>query len=98
MDAQNLQLPDASVDRQVDKDTLDAMNQCSEWDPPQDIRENVGKYADEVLLRSLHWPASLIYIGCESPETWWTMVIYHLSSTPFREAIIIEGEDLGFEG
>lgn len=40
----------------------------------------------------------LIYTGCESPETRWAMVIYHLSTTPFREAFTFEGEDMGLGG
>jgi len=48
MDVRNLQLPDSSVDVAIDKGTLDAMIHGSIWDPPEDVRENVGKYANEV--------------------------------------------------
>ncbi|RDW66924.1 hypothetical protein BP5796_09673 [Coleophoma crateriformis] len=48
MDVRDLQLPDASVDVAIDKGTLDAMIHGSLWDPPEDVRENVGKYVQEV--------------------------------------------------
>ena len=48
MDVRDLQIPDASVDVAIDKGTLDAMIHGSLWDPPDDVRENVGKYANEV--------------------------------------------------
>lgn len=49
MDVRNLQIPDASVEVAIDKGTLDAMIHGSMWDPPADVRSNVGKYVDEVL-------------------------------------------------
>jgi hypothetical protein len=48
MDVRNLELPDASIDVAIDKGTLDAMIHGSLWDPPEDVRSNVGKYVDEV--------------------------------------------------
>jgi hypothetical protein len=48
MDIRNLELPDKSVDVAIDKGTLDAMIHGSLWDPLDDVRENVGKYVDEV--------------------------------------------------
>lgn len=37
-----------SVDVAIDKGTLDAMLHGSLWDPPDEVRENVGRYVDEV--------------------------------------------------
>jgi hypothetical protein len=48
MDVRDLQLPDASIDVAIDKGTLDAMIHGSLWDPPDDVKDNVGKYANEV--------------------------------------------------
>ncbi len=48
MDVRELQLPDSSVDVAIDKGTLDAMIHGSLWDPPADVRSNVGKYVEEV--------------------------------------------------
>lgn len=42
------QIPDDSVDVAFDKGTLDAMISGSPWDPPKVVRENVGRYLDEV--------------------------------------------------
>lgn len=48
MDVRDLHLEDASVDVAIDKGTLDAFLHGSLWDPPEDVRESVGKYVDEV--------------------------------------------------
>jgi hypothetical protein len=48
MDVRDLKLEDGSVDVAIDKGTLDAFLHGSLWDPPDDVRENVGKYVDEV--------------------------------------------------
>jgi hypothetical protein len=48
MDVRELQLPDHSVDVAIDKGTLDAMIHGSLWDPPDDVRDNVGRYVNEV--------------------------------------------------
>lgn len=50
MDVRELKLPNQSVDVAIDKGTLDAMIHGSLWAPPEDVRENVGRYADEVSL------------------------------------------------
>jgi EEF1A lysine methyltransferase 4 len=52
MDVRNLKLEDASVDVAIDKGALDVFFHGSLWDPPDDVRENVGKYVDEVCLFS----------------------------------------------
>lgn len=48
MDVRNLELGTATVDIAIDKGTLDAFIHGSLWDPPEDVRESVGKYVDEV--------------------------------------------------
>lgn len=48
MDARHMSFPDKSIEVAIDKSTLDAMIHGSQWDPPADVRENVGKYVDEV--------------------------------------------------
>jgi EEF1A lysine methyltransferase 4 len=52
MDVRHLELSDNSVDVAIDKGTLDAMIHGSLWDPPDDVRSNVGMYVDEVGLCS----------------------------------------------
>lgn len=51
MDVRNLELATGTVDIAIDKGTLDAFIHGSLWDPPEDVRENVGKYVDEVCNR-----------------------------------------------
>lgn len=53
MDIRNMELEDKSIDVAIDKATLDAMIHGSLWDPPEDVRENVGKYVDEVCYPDL---------------------------------------------
>ena len=48
MDVRHLELSDQLVDVAIDKGTLDAMIHGSLWDPPEDVRRNVGMYVDEV--------------------------------------------------
>lgn len=50
MDVRQLELPTSSIDIAIDKGTLDAFIHGSLWNPPDDVRENVGKYVDEVFL------------------------------------------------
>ncbi|THV48225.1 hypothetical protein BGAL_0261g00150 [Botrytis galanthina] len=48
MDLRDMKLKDGEIDVAIDKVTLDAMIHGSMWDPPQEVRENVGRYVDEV--------------------------------------------------
>jgi hypothetical protein len=48
MDVRNLELGTALVDIAIIKGTLDDFIHGSLWDPPEDVRENVGRYVDEV--------------------------------------------------
>ena len=42
------QIPSESVDVAFDKGTLDAMIHGSPWDPPDEVRDNTGRYIREV--------------------------------------------------
>lgn len=48
MDIRCMELESGSVDIAIDKSTLDAMMYGSLWDPPVEVRKNVGAYVDEV--------------------------------------------------
>lgn len=49
MDIRDMALIESgSIDVAIDKGTLDAMLHGSLWDPPDDVRESVGRYVDEV--------------------------------------------------
>jgi len=41
-------IADRSVDIAFDKGTMDAMVHGSPWSPPDDVRENTGKYLREI--------------------------------------------------
>lgn len=67
MDVRRLDLPDASVDIAIDKGTLDAFIHGSLWDPPEDVRMNIGKYVDEVA-RVLKPGGLWLYITYRQPH------------------------------
>ncbi|OBT47239.1 hypothetical protein VE00_03458 [Pseudogymnoascus sp. WSF 3629] len=67
MDVRQLELPDGSVDVAIDKGTLDAMIHGSVWDPPDDVRSNVGQYVDEVA-RVLKPGGQWLYITYRQPH------------------------------
>ena len=48
MDVRDLHFDNGSVDIAIDKGTLDAMLHGSLWDPPDDVRDSVRRYVDEV--------------------------------------------------
>lgn len=50
MDIRNLEFGNDSFDICIDKATLDAMLYGSLWDPVDEVRDNVGKYVDEVCI------------------------------------------------
>lgn len=52
MDIRDMQLENDSMDVAIDKGTLDAMLHGPLWDPPDDVRERVGKYVNEVGVQS----------------------------------------------
>lgn len=67
MDVRSLQFPDSSVDIAIDKGTLDAFLHGSLWDPPEDVRESVGKYVNEVA-RVLKKGGMWLYITYRQPH------------------------------
>ncbi len=100
MDVRKLQFPDGSIDVAIDKGTLDAMIHGSLWDPPEDVRSNVGQYVDEVkhLLSRQVFKWCWLLKGCAGAETWWAMALYHLSTTPFYEAVAWTRRQVGSRG
>ncbi|KAF7874212.1 hypothetical protein EAF04_002884 [Stromatinia cepivora] len=67
MDVRNMKLEDGEIDVAIDKGTLDAMIHGSMWDPPQEVRENVGCYVDEVA-RVLKPGGQWLYITYRQPH------------------------------
>ncbi|ESZ92329.1 hypothetical protein SBOR_7278 [Sclerotinia borealis F-4128] len=67
MDVRDLKLEDGEMDVAIDKGTLDAMIHGSMWDPPQEVRENVGRYVDEVA-RVLKSGGQWLYITYRQPH------------------------------
>ncbi|KAL3417147.1 hypothetical protein PVAG01_11147 [Phlyctema vagabunda] len=67
MDLRDLNIEDASIDIAIDKATPDAMMHGSLWDPPADVRENVGKYAEDVA-RVLKPGAKWLYVPFRQPH------------------------------
>ncbi|KAI9824566.1 MAG: hypothetical protein M1832_001655 [Thelocarpon impressellum] len=67
MDIRELKFADESFDVAVDKATLDAMLHGSLWDPPEDVRSNVGTYVDEVA-RVLKPGAKWLYVAYQQPH------------------------------
>ncbi|KFY37501.1 hypothetical protein V495_07151 [Pseudogymnoascus sp. VKM F-4514 (FW-929)] len=64
MDIRQLELPDRSVNVAIDKGTMDAMIHGSLWDPPEDVRRNVGQYVARVLEPGGEW----LYITYRQPH------------------------------
>jgi EEF1A lysine methyltransferase 4 len=67
MDVRDLGFGDASFDNAIDKGTLDAFLHGSLWTPPDDVRENVKRYVDEVL-RVLKPGGKWLYITYRQPH------------------------------
>ncbi|KAI9054370.1 hypothetical protein LZ554_001533 [Drepanopeziza brunnea f. sp. 'monogermtubi'] len=67
MDVRKLELADDTIDVAIDKGTLDAFIHGSMWDPPQDVRTNVGAYVDEVA-RVLKPGGKWLYITYRQPH------------------------------
>lgn len=67
MDLRKLELEDASIDIAIDKSTLDAFLHGSLWDPPEDVRESVGAYVDQVA-RVLKPGGKWLYITYRQPH------------------------------
>ncbi|KAK0120044.1 hypothetical protein ONS95_011458 [Cadophora gregata] len=67
MDVRKLEFQDASIDVAIDKGTLDAFLHGSLWDPPEDVREHVGAYVDQVA-RVLKPGGKWLYITYRQPH------------------------------
>jgi ubiquinone/menaquinone biosynthesis C-methylase UbiE len=67
MDIRSLDLPDTSVDIAIDKGALDVMIHGSVWEPPEDVRTNVGQYVNEVA-RVLKPGGQWLYITYRQPH------------------------------
>ncbi|CZS96598.1 hypothetical protein WAI453_010042 [Rhynchosporium graminicola] len=67
MDVRKLEFKDGSIDVAIDKGTLDAFLHGSLWDPPEDVRENVGAYVDQVA-RVLKPGGKWLYITYRQPH------------------------------
>ncbi|KAH6675473.1 S-adenosyl-L-methionine-dependent methyltransferase [Halenospora varia] len=67
MDVRDLRISTGTIDVAIDKGTLDAFLHGSLWDPPDDVRENVGKYVDEVA-RVLKHGGEWLYITYRQPH------------------------------
>jgi EEF1A lysine methyltransferase 4 len=50
MDVRKLNLSTATIDIAIDKGTLDMFIHGSLWDPPDDVRTNVGLYVGMTLI------------------------------------------------
>jgi SAM-dependent methyltransferase len=60
-------LSTSSIDVAIDKGTLDAMISGSLWDPPDVVKENTGKYIDEVA-RVLKPGGLFLYVTYRQPH------------------------------
>ena len=67
MDVRDLSISSSTVDIAIDKATLDAFIHGSLWDPPDDVRENVGRYVNEVA-RVLKPGGIWLYITYRQPH------------------------------
>ncbi|MCJ1393027.1 hypothetical protein MMC18_005899 [Xylographa bjoerkii] len=89
-DIRKLGLESSTIDIAIDKGTLDAMLYGSQWDPPEDVQENVRKYVDEVT-RVLKPMGRWLYITYRQPhfvrqqiirEGVWDLVVERLEDDP----------------
>ncbi|RAL61318.1 hypothetical protein DID88_009454 [Monilinia fructigena] len=67
MDVRDMKLGDGETDVAIDKGTLDAMIHGSMWEPPQEVRDNVGRYVNEVA-RVLKSGGQWLYITYRQPH------------------------------
>ena len=66
-DVRNLTSADSAFHFAIDKGTLDAMIWGSNWDPPQDVRDNIRRYVDEVA-RVMKPGGRWIYVTFRQPH------------------------------
>ncbi|TEY86638.1 hypothetical protein BOTCAL_0005g00600 [Botryotinia calthae] len=67
MDVRDMKLKDGEIDVAIYKGTLDAMIHGSMWDSPKEVRENLGRYIDEVA-RVLKPGGQWLYITYRQPH------------------------------
>jgi len=67
MDVRNMEFEAESFDVAIDKATLDAMLYGSLWDPEEEVKENVGRYVNEVA-RVLNPGGVWLYISWRQPH------------------------------
>ena len=67
MDVRQMKFKDGSFDLAIDKATMDSMFHGSLWDPPKDVRANIGTYLDEVH-RVLVSGGTFLYITYRQPH------------------------------
>jgi Methyltransferase domain len=93
MDVRELQLPDNSAEVAIDKGTLDAMIHGSLWDPPDDVRSNVGRYIKEVQahFNSQMCPDADLPTGRACLKTWRSMALHYLSTATLYKAVAYAG-------
>ena len=89
-DVRKLNLQGSSFDVAIDKGTLDAMLYGSQWDPPDEVQDNVRQYVDEVA-RVLKPKGTWLYITFRQPhfvkpqmlrEGLWDLVVESLEDGP----------------
>ena len=89
-DVRKLNLQDSSFDMAIDKGTLDAMLYGSQWNPPDEVQNNVHQYVDEVA-RVLKPEGRWLYITFRQPhfvtpqllrEGRWNLVVERLEDGP----------------
>lgn len=62
-------IPSGSVDVAFDKGTLDAMIHGSPWDPPDEVRDNTGRYVREVRMsRARNGPTRRVNFSLPSTD------------------------------
>ena len=67
MDVRQMDFSNGSFEIAIDKATMDSMFHGSMWDPPEDVRDNINKYLDEVD-RVLVPGGTFLYITYRQPH------------------------------
>jgi hypothetical protein len=87
------QIPSESIDVAFDKGTLDVWIHGSLWDPPDDVRDNTGRYVQEVRLKwsplqvTLPQESHLTYrVGLSCPQIRWHVYLHNIPATSLYKA------------
>ena len=67
MDVRDMSFDDKTFDIAIDKGTMDSMFHGSMWDPPDDVRNNITKYLDEIE-RILVPGGTFLYLTYRQPH------------------------------